>query len=182
MTIPFLQAKFFQVASRTAIDWIVWHVAEVTESAQSAEWLMDYCTKIEPTRKASWHYAIDNDSYTQSVLEKDIAYHCGHTGNQRSLGFEMSGFSNQSAAQWADPYSLAVLDNCTKLTASRCARYNIPIVFLKAADIVAGKRGITTHAEMSLAFKETQHTDPGPNFPIELAMSSVWKWADPLHV
>ena len=47
---------------------------------------------------------------------------------------------------------------------------------LRAADLVAGKRGITGHADVSAAFRKSDHWDPGPDFPwtrfLRLARSS----------
>jgi hypothetical protein len=42
-----------------------------------------------------------------------------------------------------------------------CAAYDVPVVFLTPADLLAGKHGITTHANVSLAFGESTHWDPG---------------------
>ncbi|QEM41576.1 lysin A, N-acetylmuramoyl-L-alanine amidase domain [Gordonia phage Forza] len=43
--------------------------------------------------------------------------------------------------------------------------YGIPLVVLSVADVKAGKKGICGHNEISLAFRQSDHTDPGPNFP-----------------
>ena len=56
------------------------------------------------------------------------------------------------------------------------ARYGIPLRRLRAADLVAGKRGVTGHADISAAFRKSDHCDPGPDFPwtrfLRLARSS----------
>ena len=45
--------------------------------------------------------------------------------------------------------------------------------WLVAADLVAGRRGITGHVEVSRAFKRSDHWDPGPGFPIESFLDDV---------
>jgi hypothetical protein len=51
-------------------------------------------------------------------------------------------------------------------------RYKIPIVFLRAADLRQGKRGITTHYECSQAFTG-DHWDPGPGYPMATLLEHV---------
>lgn len=35
----------------------------------------------------------------------------------------------------------------------------------------AGQRGICTHADISAAFRESDHTDPGSGFPLDLVIA-----------
>ena len=85
--------------------------------------------------------------------------------NHNGLGFEHAGYSSQSAAQWDDPYSQAMLWRSARLLADKCAQYSIPAAWLSPADLLAGKRGITSHWNVTLAFRRSDHTDPGPGFP-----------------
>ena len=39
--------------------------------------------------------------------------------------------------------------------------------FIDAEGLKAGKKGVTTHAEVSKAFKKSNHTDPGLGFPMD---------------
>jgi hypothetical protein len=36
-----------------------------------------------------------------------------------------------------------------------------------AGDLLAGRRGITGHSEVSAAYGRTDHWDPGPGFPVD---------------
>ena len=81
------------------------------------------------------------------------------------MGIELAGFARQSPAEWRDAYSGAVLRQAARLTADVCARYGIPLRRLRAADLVAGRRGVTGHADVSAAFRKSDHWDPGPGFP-----------------
>ena len=40
-------------------------------------------------------------------------------------------------------------------------------MWLYPPDLRSGRRGITSHANVSLAFRRSDHMDPGPNFPVE---------------
>jgi hypothetical protein len=60
-----------------------------------------------------------------------------------------------------------------ELVGGVCSRHKIPVVWLQPADLVAGKRGITSHANVSKAFKRGSHWDPGDSFPIEKYLAAV---------
>ena len=68
-----------------------------------------------------------------------------------------------------------MLERSAGLVAELCRKYKIPVTWLYAADLKAGKRGITTHDAVSKAFKRGSHWDPGTGFPIERYLSLVRK-------
>jgi hypothetical protein len=47
------------------------------------------------------------------------------------------------------------------------------MAFRTATDLRAHSPGVTTHAEISKAFRESVHYDPGPHFPIAEFMEAV---------
>ena len=108
----------------------------------------------------------------QCVQEKDIAWHA-RGGNTDSIGVELAGFARQTRREWADAYSTAVLGRAAALVADICTRRRIPVRWLVAGDLVAGRRGITGHVEVSRAFERSDHWDPGPGFPIESFLDRV---------
>lgn len=63
--------------------------------------------------------------------------------------------------RWILPNQQRMLKRTAKLTAHLCAAYDIPLVFLTVEDLLAGKDGVTTHANISAAFHQTTHWDPG---------------------
>ena len=44
-------------------------------------------------------------------------------------------------------------------------RWDVPLRQLTVAEVRAGKRGICGHADVSKAFRQSDHTDPGDAFP-----------------
>jgi N-acetyl-anhydromuramyl-L-alanine amidase AmpD len=164
LAIPFLRARYFNVANNRKIDLVVVHDMENPEEPDAAEKVARWFSgKTSP--EASAHYCIDNNSIVQCVLNKDIAWHAPGA-NHNGVGIEHAGYASQRAEQWADPYSVAELELSARLTRMLCANYSIPIAYVDAAGLKAGRRGITTHNAVSLAFKRSTHTDPGPNFPM----------------
>jgi len=114
---------------------------------------------------ASCHYCIDNLEIIQCVKDEDTAYHAPGV-NKNSIGVEHAGYAAQTEMQWNDAYSKKLLELSSEHIAKLCLKYNIPVSFINAAGLINGNSGITTHAEVSKAFKKSDHTDPGKNFPM----------------
>ncbi len=162
----FMEAKNYTKVDRSKeIRYVVLHTAEIGETLTAAEALMRWCAGPNAPR-ASWHFAVDADSVTQSVKEEYIAWHAPGA-NRTGIGIETCGRAAQTAEQWHDDYSSAVLQRTARLVAYLCRRWNLPVQFVDAAGLKYPTRGITTHAEVTKAFKQSTHTDPGKGFPME---------------
>jgi N-acetylmuramoyl-L-alanine amidase len=158
----FIQAKNYRKGGNLPVNRLVLHSMEAPEKGDTAEAVARYFASGAVV--ASCHYMCDNDSIVAGVHEEDTAYHA--PPNAHSVGIEHAGYASQGAADWADPYSEAMLHLSATLAADICRRHDLPIAFVPAADLLAGKRGITTHVEVSRAWHQSDHTDPGPNFPM----------------
>lgn len=166
--IAFLQSRDYTPGPRTKIDLIVIHTAEVAPLSTSAEALMQACARggynADGTKRlASWHFAVDSDSITQSVHETDIAWHAPGANNN-GIGIELA--TRAATADWTDPYHTAMLDLAARLVAKLCVDWSIPQQAVDVAGLLAKGRGITTHACVSDAFKKSSHQDPGAAFPL----------------
>lgn len=167
--IPFLHAKHFRLGPRK-VSLVVIHSAEIGESLEGAEALMKVCANNP--RVASWHYAVDGDSITQSLHEGDIAFHAPGA-NHNGIGIELSGRAKQTAEEWLDPFSLQMLLLVAELVAGICQRWDIPVEFVNVDGLRRGERGITTHNMVSQAFGKSDHWDPGPHFPMAWFLEQV---------
>lgn len=175
MQIPFIQSKNYTPTSGRKIDLIVIHDMEAPEAKDTAENVAKWFAGANAP-EASCHYCIDADSIVQCVKDKDVAWHAPHA-NHNGLGLEHAGYARQTPGQWDDLYSKAMLARSAALTAALCGRYGIPVKYLNASRLKAGERGITTHAQVSLAFPvPSAHTDPGPNFPMVDYIALVQKF------
>ena len=168
----FRQAKNYRWARRKPDDilWIVLHTAEIAESEQGAEALMNVCATHD--RMASWHFATDNNTITQSVREEHVAF-AAPGANRAGIQIEMSGRARQTAEDWDDQYSRDMLELTAELVASLCYKWQVPIRFRDFNELRARKPGITTHAEVTEAWRRTDHTDPGKNFPLDAFLAKV---------
>ena len=93
--------------------------------------------------------------------------------NRSSIGIELSGYASQTEEQWLDAYSRAMLSNAAGLIAKLCKRWRIPVEFVAANELLAGAAGITTHVEVTRAFKKGDHYDPGQGFPMATFLEMV---------
>jgi hypothetical protein len=171
-----VQARWYTEANRTSFDHVVLHTMEFWERGDSAEWCQHFFATSD--RKGSTHMCVDNNSIARSVLDKDVCW--GANGVNRSgLHIEHAGFASQDSASWWDDYSMDMLWLSAQLTAAWCKKYSIPATFVDWRGLIAGHRGITTHAEAEKAFPYGGHTDPGAAFPIDTYVDNVRFILDP---
>jgi peptidoglycan hydrolase-like protein with peptidoglycan-binding domain len=161
----FVQAKNYTPTSGRQIDLIVIHDMEAPEGVRTAENVASWFAGDNAPR-ASAHRCFDADSNIQCVLDKDVAWHAPGA-NHNGIGYEHAGYARQSDAEWRDPYSTRMLKLSAKQAAADCKRYNLPVRYVDAGGLVLGRRGITTHWEVTKAFKRSTHWDPGANFPMD---------------
>jgi N-acetyl-anhydromuramyl-L-alanine amidase AmpD len=160
--VPFVESPNVTPTDGRAIDVVVIHTMEIAEVGGAAE----TCARwfASPASEVSAHYCVDASEVIQCVREQDIAWHA-RGGNTVSIGVELAGYAGQGPRGWDDGYSWAVLERAAALTAELCARYAIPVRRLRAPDLVAGRRGLTGHVDVSRAYGKSDHWDPGPAFP-----------------
>jgi N-acetyl-anhydromuramyl-L-alanine amidase AmpD len=176
----FREAKFYnRWKKRTGWSWIVIHCTEsaredTNRALKVASWFAKpWDSRRGIWRKASAHYVVDNRMVVQCVPEGRIAYHA-RGGNNRGLGVELVGKAAQSREEWLDAFGRDMLQLASALLAVLATTYEIPIVQLTPEGLIAGLKGITTHADVTRAFKvRGGHTDPGPNFPMDVLLESA---------
>lgn len=114
--------------------------------------------------KTSAHYVVDPKETIQCVGDHTVAYHCG--SNQDCIGVELCDEQTGPATRWADGDSKAILARGAHLVAQLCLAYDIEPRRPSVAELKEkGKHGIYGHNDSRLAFGNTTHTDPGPDFP-----------------
>lgn len=169
--IPFVQARNYHVGRARPIRCVVLHTMEAAEKPTTAENVAKWFASAAAPM-ASAHYCIDADSIVQGVREEDTAFAAPGL-NADGIQLEHAGYAAQTAADWSDDYSRRMLARSAKLVAGICARHGIPIAFVDAAGLLRGERGITTHAEVTKAYRQSTHTDPGKAFPMTAYLAAV---------
>lgn len=144
--------------------WIVIHTTEGSEGPRSAEDGAAYDQRR--TDGTSAHFYVDSNSVVQCVRTTDRAHTAGYHGNLWGIHIEVCGLAGQSAAQWDDPVSRATIEQTAGLCRVLRQRYPFPLVDLTPAQVRAGTaRGFAEHYDVTRAWGESTHTDPGPRFP-----------------
>ena len=170
MAYPFVPSPHVTKTNGRQIDLIVVHTMEMDEKGETAEncahWFQN------PVAKVSAHYCVDNNSIVQCVRDQDVAW-AAPGANSDGIHIEHAGRAAQTGRDWSDPYSVAMLQRSAALAAELCKKHKIPASWLVAADLKAGRRGITTHKAVTDAFKRGTHWDPGAGFPFEKYVAMV---------
>jgi N-acetylmuramoyl-L-alanine amidase CwlA len=109
---------------------------------------------------ASAHYCVDPSKVVQCVGDHTVAYHCGH--NQDSIGVEMCDIPDpEDKRRWDDANHRAMEKRAANLVGRLCLVYGIRPRYVGKLGLLAGLRGVTTHAVMSDTFHQSTHWDPG---------------------
>lgn len=148
---------------------LVIHDEEYPLSTSSAENIAGYFTQSNAGGSA--HYVIDSDSLQHCVPDSRQAWHA--PPNAGTLGWERDGYSSWNLSQWLQPGAQRTTCNVAASVAVRARDLGIPVVWLNAAQQRAGGWGITSHRERSWAYGQSDHTDPGPFFPVPTFMGLV---------
>jgi len=142
----------------------------------------------------SAHYVVDPLEEVQVVYDGVIAWHA--PPNLHSIGIEMCdtpgpipGDKPGSAAwkalkrswRWRLPAQRQMLRRTAKLTAQLALAYDVPLRWCNARQLRQGMHGITSHANVSLAWRQSTHWDPG-FWPRRRFMKMVRAEAEKLQV
>lgn len=157
-------------ATRTRKKYIMIHA---TANDASAEAEASYA-KRRPDRVSS-HYYVDDDSIVQSLDTDYRAWHAGNReGNDRAIAYELTARNmNVGRAWWVD------LDNIewplmVAAIARDCREHGIAPRNLTVAELREGRlTGFCMHFEGNEAWGGSDHTDPGPNFPMNHLVNQV---------
>lgn len=129
------------------------------------------------TDGVSSHYYVDHNSITQSLDTDWRAWHVGsNEGNSTGISYEITGSNAKSRQWWIDNVYWKGL--AAQIRADMDV-HGIAARALSVAEMRAGKSGIVTHNQCRLAWGDTTHTDPGPNFPMDVLLQKIGGSAAP---
>jgi hypothetical protein len=149
---------------------IVAHHTAGSEGPSSAEDGAAYDQRR--TDQTSAHYYADQNSIVQCVRTTDMAHTAYPTGNHIGIHYELCG-TRQTREQWLDPASDATITIAARQMARDASKYVIPTRRLRADQLRAGAYGFAGHDDITAAFGEGDHTDPGPDFPWDILLARV---------
>lgn len=149
--LPYVQARNYG-PTRTLTQMVVIHATANTASAEA-----EAAYAARRTDGVSAHFYVDSDSAIQSLDTTVTAYGCFPIGNSRSVQFELCGLNNQ--------ISDATMREAAPIVARACHEFGLPIRKISPVQLRDGVKGICGHLDVTLAWGEGDHTDPGNAFP-----------------
>jgi hypothetical protein len=118
-------------------------------------------------------------------LPDDVIPMAAPGANTIGVHIEQAGFARWTRDEWLN--HLKTIKRCAYKAARLCHKYHLGPHFLDASALRAGRTGITTHNNVSLWQKalnapgDHSHTDPGPNYPIDVFMHWVGVYHDKMR-
>jgi LysM repeat protein len=130
-------------------------VIHCTDNTAPAKNEAQYATRRPDQTSA--HFYVDGASVYQALPLTNVAFGCYPIGNSRSIQFEIVGKSNAvPTANWK---------KAAKYVAICCKEYGIPITKVTGSQLRSGRKGICGHGDVTNAWGQGDHTDPGSKFP-----------------
>ena len=128
--------------------------------------------QLSPAAGGSYHIVIDVNGMTARENDDDyIPWSAGYKANRDGIHISLAGQAAFSRDKWLSRGKQ--LDKLAEVVAAYCRKYGIPAIYRNAKALGEDKWGISTHAAAALAWRETDHTDPGLGFPMDVLVDKV---------
>lgn len=179
MTLPKLSCnKSIRAANdsgprRLSPKYVVIHSTESPNAKGSAKNVATFFSR--PSTQASVHRVVDDNACYQTLPDNVIPWGAPPF-NSRGLHIEQCGYAKWTRAEWLS--HRATIDKAALITAQWANAYRIPITWLSVAGCKAQRSGITSHRNVSQAFGQSDHYDPGDptnnkHYPYDYFMAKV---------
>lgn len=151
----------------------------------------DMAKFLDGRTDASAHAAGDADGVVAPLVPYSrAAWTAGPTGNNRGIQIELCAFAVMSRQQWLSKEDVVVwipwlnanrtirspyrmLQHAANWIRTVANEYDISKQKINATQLRAGASGICGHADVSEAWKESDHTDPGAGFPWDVFIELI---------
>lgn len=135
------------------------------------------------TGDKSCHYMTDPAESWGVLDDLLVAWHVGN-GNPNSIALEQAGYARFTRAEWLVPEGLAQMRRNGEIMRAARARFGIGLYWMTDAQLLQAHRreivgGWATHDQCRRVLGGTTHTDPMPDFPLDVQMSLALEGATP---
>jgi hypothetical protein len=159
---------------------IVIHTSEGSEGVTSATNLANYMKSPGDRQNddgsfygSSYQYVTDlNQRIIPCVPDHTVSYSAAGA-NHNGIHICIPGRAGQTRAQWLDSVSRQYIESAAAAAIDISKREGIPLVRLSTFQVAAGRSGYCGHVEISQAFKRSDHTDPGTQFPWDVFAADI---------
>lgn len=159
----------------SSIRYIVVHATESSSAESSARYFM------QPNSGGSANLVVDWRACYRTLGDNVIPWGAPPL-NVHGFHIEHAGYAAWPRARWLSPLNKRTLQRGAYKAALRCKWYKIPARILNAAELKADygeefqgnfqpgpmQGGIVMHRTINEVYHESDHTCPGPNFPIDV--------------
>lgn len=127
------------------------------------------------TESGSYHVLVDDTPDAVKSLRENTddwnVWAAGPKGNWKFLHLSFVARAAMSRENWLARKGM--LSEGADVVAAWCVKHQIPPVRLTPAEVRAGKRGVCGHVDISEAWHEVDHVDPGAGFPWDVFLGMV---------
>lgn len=161
---------------------IVVHTSEGGEGPSSAENLAAYMTRPgdrpSPSRPggmygSSYQFVTDTDLTAIPCTPLDVVSYSAGGANHDGVHICIPGKAGQTRAEWHDPISREYIDTLAAIMLDVAGWEDIPLRRLRWEQVRAGESGYCGHHDVSLAYQQSDHTDPGAQFPWDSLATAI---------
>lgn len=141
--------------------------------AQPGDRWLDTSDHSKGVYGSGYHAVTRLDSHYTAIAPFWVGPYAAPPLNKTWAHVCMPGFARQTVEEWSDPLSRAHIIGCARFIVDVATEFDLPIGFVDAHGLLAGDSGYTSHWEVSKAWGNTDHTDPGSNFPWQLLAAQI---------
>lgn len=148
------------------------HAITIHATANNAPAIQEAAYAETRPDSVSSHFYVDANTVIQSLDTSLVAWHAGsEEPNEGAVAIEITGRNEWSTSEWRDSVAWSKL---VDLVVWLCQVHDIVPGHPSVGTLQAiGPQGIFTHDDARRAWGGTDHTDPGPNFPLDWLLDSV---------
>jgi N-acetyl-anhydromuramyl-L-alanine amidase AmpD len=150
------------------IKYIVIHSTEGPTAEGAASWFTN------PKSGGSANLVVDDNGCYRTVDDLVIPW-AAPPLNKSAFHIEQAGYTHWTRDEWLA--HRATIRRCAWKAAQRALLFKIPIRQVGWLGLKLGRKGITSHRAVSLAFHQSDHTDPGTGYPWDVFMAYVKQYA-----
>jgi hypothetical protein len=170
---------------QASIRYIVLHATEGATAQGAASWF------VNPASGGSANLVVDDDICFRCLNDFVIPWGAPPL-NTNGIHIEQAGFSAWTRTEWLQHEH--TIQRAAYKAARRCRAYKIPPRLLATpAELIKDfgggpieggvpvhhgplEGGVVTHAVISAAYHETDHTDPGDGYPLDVFMKHLARY------
>lgn len=164
---PYRGPAKFHGGHQAVIKRVVVHGTVSPTQEGGAEAIARYF-RVTVTRPSSAHYVVDPGATRQVVYDHTVAFHA--PPNEGSVGLELCDPVSGPPGRWKDRPHRRMVRRAGRLLGRLHASgvYVGPLVHVRGAALRSnGGVGVCGHVDVRDAWHQTDHWDPGPDFPWE---------------